>query len=190
MPNPSELTRETETDSDSDSSSAFSDSSSAFGSTLDSEVTAAAARRHTPAEETEKFKEIVRRAEEMKKGVVSAMKICEPQLHAMAEIASDLVGDPFYAILTEVGELHRKKGADYGTNEDPLANLRASADFGIPPWVGAVLRANDKIRRIKSFILKGRLENESLEDSLIDCANYFVLALQLYRETKTTTKGE
>ena len=92
--------------------------------------------------------------------------------------------DQFYAIISDMADLHRKKGADYGTDEDPLANLRATSGFGIPPWVGAVMRANDKIIRMQSFINKGKLENESLEDSLVDCANYFVLALQLYRETK------
>lgn len=91
----------------------------------------------------------------------------------------------FRSLLDEIATLHDKKSADYGKDEDPQANLRASEEFGIPAWLSAVLRAGDKVARIKSFAKKGKLLNESLEDSLIDAATYFVLALMLYRETKT-----
>ena len=60
--------------------------------------------------------------------------------------------------------------------------MRASEHFGIPAWLGAVIRANDKMSRIKSFAERGVLANEPIEDSLIDLANYAVIALVLYRE--------
>ena len=63
MPSPSELERESE---------------SAFGSKLDQEVTAAAARRQTPDQETAKFKELVAKAEAMKKGVITGVSKDEP----------------------------------------------------------------------------------------------------------------
>lgn len=87
----------------------------------------------------------------------------------------------YFAILEELAHLHVKKAADYGT-EDPLTNLRNSAEFGIPNWVGCMLRANDKMRRIKSMAVKGKLVNESLEDSLLDLASYSILGLILFRE--------
>lgn len=90
----------------------------------------------------------------------------------------------FLAILDEVRALHDKKSLDYGTDEDPLHNIRASEKFAIPAWVGAVLRQNDKMVRIQSFVKKGKLANESIEDSLIDNIVYGILALQLYREQK------
>lgn len=90
----------------------------------------------------------------------------------------------FEMILDEMRDLHRKKSADYGSGEDPLANIRASERFGIPAWVGAVIRGNDKMSRIISFVMKGKLENESIEDSLMDLAVYSMIALQLYREQK------
>ena len=90
--------------------------------------------------------------------------------------------DTFPDILEELLELHDQKAADYGRGEDSLANIRASAEFGIKPWVGATLRANDKMHRLKSFVLNGSLKNESVEDSLKDLANYAILALMLYRE--------
>lgn len=92
-------------------------------------------------------------------------------------------GDPcFLVILDEIRAMHIKKGADYGTSKDHFANVRASEEFGIPAWMGAVLRGNDKMARLKAFAQKGKLENESVEDSLIDLANYAIIALVLWRE--------
>lgn len=91
----------------------------------------------------------------------------------------------FLALLDQMRELHCRKAADYGTRgDDPLANLRASEAFGIPAWVGAVMRCNDKMRRVMSFVKNGELKNESVEDSLLDGAAYFLLALVLFRESK------
>lgn len=92
-------------------------------------------------------------------------------------------GDPrFHAILREMGALHDKKQADYGTPGDPFANVRASEDWGIPGWIGGLVRANDKMKRLKNFARKGALHNESAEDSMIDIAVYAIISLVLYRE--------
>lgn len=92
-------------------------------------------------------------------------------------------GHPEYLkLLDEMRELHVRKAADYGQGADPLANVRASADFGIPAWVGVMVRANDKMHRVKSFLANGNLKNESVEDSLKDLAAYALIALVLYRE--------
>lgn len=88
------------------------------------------------------------------------------------------------AIFDELKELHQRKGEDYGTGQDPLANVRASQEFGIPPWLGAVLRANDKMSRLKTFALTGKLNNEGVEDNLKDIAVYMVIALHLFREAE------
>lgn len=89
---------------------------------------------------------------------------------------------PFEKIVCEMVDLHKKKQADYGTDGDPFANVRASGEFGIDPWLGALLRANDKMTRLKTFSQKGTLANEGVEDSLIDLANYAVISLVLWRE--------
>ncbi len=92
-------------------------------------------------------------------------------------------GDPrFRALLREIGQLHDQKQADYGTGEDPFANVRASREFGVPPWIGAMIRLNDKITRVKSFIQHGHLVNESLIDSFRDIMVYAGIAEILYRE--------
>lgn len=95
-------------------------------------------------------------------------------------------GHPGYLkLLDEMRELHCRKAADYGTQGDPLNNVRSGAEFvNIPPWQAAMLRANDKVVRIKQFIKCGSLKNESVEDSLMDLAAYSLIALTLLRESK------
>lgn len=88
----------------------------------------------------------------------------------------------FHALLKQIGDLHDKKQKDYGSDSDPFANVRASAEFGAKPWVGALIRLNDKIHRLKQFSKKGTLANESAEDSMLDIAVYALIALILYRE--------
>ena len=80
--------------------------------------------------------------------------------------------------------MHNKKQLDYGRTGDPFANVRASADFGIPGWVGCMVRANDKMRRIQKAASGGELANESVEDSLLDLAVYSIIGLVLYREAQ------
>jgi hypothetical protein len=92
-------------------------------------------------------------------------------------------GDPrFFAILDELKKIHERKSADYGTGGDFLANVRASKNWGVPAWVGTMIRANDKIIRLQSLLAKGSLENESARDSLIDLASYAIIALILMEE--------
>jgi hypothetical protein len=94
-------------------------------------------------------------------------------------------GHPGYLrLLDEMRALHERKAADYGRDADPFANCRASAEFGIPAWVGVMVRANDKVHRVKSMILNGRLANESVDDSLLDLAAYALIALTLLREER------
>lgn len=85
----------------------------------------------------------------------------------------------FHEILAELGRLHDRKQADYGTDADPFANVRASTEWGIPAWVGAMIRLNDKVRRLQSLSRKGYLANEPAEDSLRDIAVYAIIALVL-----------
>lgn len=88
----------------------------------------------------------------------------------------------FLKKLEQIAELHSVKQHDYGVDEDPFANIRASRDFGVAPWVGAVIRLNDKVTRIKSFLKKGELKNEPIEDAFQDIAVYALIASILFEE--------
>jgi hypothetical protein len=92
------------------------------------------------------------------------------------------VHDEFYDILDRMREVHAKKAADYGSNDDPLKNFRAAVPIGIPAWMYAYARVLEKQVRIQSFIEKGHLVCEDMDESLIDIANLAILTLQLFRQ--------
>jgi len=92
----------------------------------------------------------------------------------------------YLKLLDEMRELHIKKATDYGSNEDPLQNIRSSAEIGIEPWLGAWLRAKDKVKRIDQFCRTGKLANEGVIDSLCDLAAYSLICVALMREKDAT----
>jgi hypothetical protein len=91
-----------------------------------------------------------------------------------------MVSKRFHSILLELGNLHDKKQCDYGTEKDPFHNIRASHEWGVEPWVGAMIRLTDKVRRLQSLSRSGLLANESASDSFRDIAVYAIIALILY----------
>jgi hypothetical protein len=90
--------------------------------------------------------------------------------------------DRFNEILSELSAMHAKKMEDYGSHNDPYSNVRAGERFGVPAWVGCMIRAQDKLIRIQKAARSGRLANESLEDSMRDLAVYTVIGLCLLEE--------
>ena len=96
----------------------------------------------------------------------------------------------FHDILYKLGRLHDKKQKDYGTDEDPFNNIRASAEWGISAWVGAMLRATDKVRRLQKFADAGELANESVIDAFSDLAVYAVIARVMYEEERLSALQE
>jgi len=102
---------------------------------------------------------------------------------AWKEIIYRSVDVRFTSLLQEIFNLHEKKGRDYGTDEDPLANVRASAKLGVEPWRGVAIRRADKWQRQARYLKTGTLANESFEDSLLDDVVYALIELILWRET-------
>lgn len=89
----------------------------------------------------------------------------------------------FMEVIEELRQMHLRKSQDYGSNRDPLANVRAGAELvGIEAWRGCLVRVADKIQRLRTFCHDGRLANESVEDALLDLASYSIIALVMYRE--------
>jgi len=98
-------------------------------------------------------------------------------------IKSHCIDPKFTDLLMEIFNLHEKKGRDYGTEGDPLANVRASAKLGVEPWRGVAIRRADKWQRQARYLKTGTLANESFEDSLLDDVVYALIELILWRET-------
>jgi len=88
----------------------------------------------------------------------------------------------FHSILQEMGQLHDQKQRDYGLPLDPFSNVRASIEWGVPSWVGCMVRATDKLRRLQTFAKTGTLANESVRDSFLDLAVYSIIGLCLFDE--------
>ena len=92
---------------------------------------------------------------------------------------------PFLELLEELRQLHLSKSQDYGSESDPLANIRSGADFvNIEPWRGCLVRVADKVQRLKTFCKTGRLVHEGVRDTLLDLAAYSLLAIVLFDEGK------
>lgn len=94
--------------------------------------------------------------------------------------------DRFHEILTGLGYLHDRKQADYGRDDDPFANVRASSEWGIDGWVGAMVRATDKVRRLQTYARRGSLANEGVVDAFDDLAVYAVIGRVLFEEGESS----
>jgi hypothetical protein len=92
---------------------------------------------------------------------------------------------PFLELLEELRQLHLSKSQDYGSESDPLANIRQGAEFvGIEPWRACLVRVADKVQRLKTFCRTGRLVHEGVRDTLLDLSAYSLLAIVLFDEGK------
>lgn len=96
--------------------------------------------------------------------------------------------DRFKRITSEMAEIYAEKNEKYGNSFEEVID-----DVG---YVSAYVQIAHKVKRLKSLIV-GKQENntdESLEDTLLDLANYSimtVMALQRERaETKTSVTME
>lgn len=82
------------------------------------------------------------------------------------------------------------KNADYAGGsviDDAFANFRQVENMGIcSVEVGFMTRMSDKISRIQSFVKKGILmvKDESVEDTLLDLANYCILMAGYLRDKR------
>jgi hypothetical protein len=91
----------------------------------------------------------------------------------------------FFDLCDEMKATHKSKSHDYGSPDDPLANIRNGARFvGIEPWRAAAVRLSDKVTRLESYCRTGSLTHESVEDTLIDLASYALLTLLTHREAR------
>ena len=76
----------------------------------------------------------------------------------------------FEKILQKMLETYKAKNADYGNSFDKTLN-----EFGL---VAATVRLSDKMDRIKRLTKnEAKVLDESIEDTLLDLANYSVMAL-------------
>lgn len=79
--------------------------------------------------------------------------------------------DYFNDILEDMKAVHEKKNADYGNNFHKR--------FERWGFLTALLRLSDKMERLENIYEKGEIQvkDESVEDTLLDLANYAVMTI-------------
>ena len=81
----------------------------------------------------------------------------------------------------ELYNLFSKKMMDYGLGNIALGGNLESLEDKKYALQGIQIRLNDKINRLKNLLKNGKsyVENESLEDTFIDIANYGIIGILL-----------
>ena len=77
--------------------------------------------------------------------------------------------ETFEDITKKMTALYNAKNKDYGNSFDQTLN-----EFGL---VAGIVRLNDKLNRIKTLYKQEALVDESIDDTLIDLANYSIMCL-------------
>jgi len=95
----------------------------------------------------------------------------------------------FHQLLQEIGELHDQKQKDYGRPDAPFANLESANEFNHSPFVGTLVRMNDKMSRLKTYVRTGKLANEGVIDSLKDLAVYALANIVLFEKQLAQDKA-
>ena len=89
----------------------------------------------------------------------------------------------FEDILIEMLDLFLRKQADYGPTNVGMGSEVVDTDDKVRrSLMGLSVRLNDKVQRLLNLTLNNKEpNNESLDDTLIDIANYAVMALIVQR---------
>ena len=90
----------------------------------------------------------------------------------------------FIDITTEMYTLFIRKQADYGpTNVGMGSEVVDTSDKAKRSLAGLSVRMNDKVQRLLNLTFNNQEpKNESIEDTLIDIANYAVMGLIVQRK--------
>ena len=85
----------------------------------------------------------------------------------------------FKSIVTQMFDTYKRKNKDYGASFDELFD-----EYGM---TSALLRIKDKYNRLKAINDNGQIEvkDESVEDTLLDMANYAILTVIKLRNNKS-----
>jgi hypothetical protein len=94
----------------------------------------------------------------------------------LGELIDDGVG-PFIDITNSLTKIYQAKNQDYGNSFE-----KSLYKFGL---VASIIRLSDKMNRIESLSqTKARVEDESIEDTLLDLANYAIMTVIWLRKSR------
>ena len=98
----------------------------------------------------------------------------EPPVHCGGCVFEDQ-DDPFVAVLKKMALIHQAKNTDYGNSFELAAKM-----LGRPVVEVLLSRMTDKLARACNLVSRNgnaAVKDESLSDTLVDLANYAVLAV-------------
>ena len=82
----------------------------------------------------------------------------------------------FEDITIQMRDTYEKKNADYGNSFEMQYN-----EYGL---ISSCIRIEDKLRRLKSLSKQeAKVKEESIEDTLLDLANYSILTIMSIRKS-------
>lgn len=86
--------------------------------------------------------------------------------------------------------LHCEKAKSYGSDEDPLANLRSGERFGVPAAIRCLVEAESAFYRTVNYCNGRNPSWESLENALMDASAFSLLALRFFREEREKREAD
>ena len=110
----------------------------------------------------------------------------------MAGMPEDWNGRFFFLMVVQMVDTFIKKNTDYagteGQKADMLANFREAEDLDVTMLKGILVRAGDKWKRIKNLTKEARagmVADETVVDTMLDLANYMLIAIVAHMTTQT-----
>lgn len=97
----------------------------------------------------------------------------------------------FMELLDTMKDIHIKKNAGYcGDSPDAFKNFRQAELFGISAFQGCLVRMSDKFMRVANLSKNAEADQvgEAITDTLLDLANYAIIAICLYEEEEKIRK--
>jgi len=92
--------------------------------------------------------------------------------------------DQFEAVLIEMAELHKRKGADYAEDTDVHSNFRRAGDqLGVSAWhqcESLIATKMARLRELYPWRSGKKPKNEALRDTVVDRAVYSTIAVCLF----------
>ena len=92
-------------------------------------------------------------------------------------------------------DVHEAKNHDYSPDEESFGNFKESEKISIRDYVGAFIRLQDKLTRVRKLLSIPRdahkVVDEKLEDTLVDLANYcLIVSTLIAAKNSDKTKDE
>ena len=111
------------------------------------------------------------------------MKTEEPLVEEVTTLYPETTKE-FQVIQSEMFELFLNKQADYGPTNVGMGAEVVDTDSKVKrALIGLSVRLNDKVQRLLHLTLNNKEpKNESIDDTLIDIANYAVMSLVVQRK--------